>query len=179
VGLALGVVLGVVLSKVHPSEFKLGKDKLNLDAVVALLSRETPIVLPPPIEDIATPTTPRASKREFYPPLSDFFKRRQMKGLSTSKNGVLMEAQKGEAVRTALDGTVVYDGKMRGMGQMIIIDHGHGIHTIYAHLGEVRTRIDEKLQRGQVVGYIGDNDFYFELRENGKAKAIGKFLRGF
>ena len=73
-----------------------------------------------------------------------------------------------------LAGTVVYDGAMKGLGQMIIVDHGRGLHSVYAHLGELKTRIDERLQKGQILGYTGNSDFYFELRQNGKPKSLGK-----
>jgi|SRR5688572_20157838 len=111
------------------------------------------------------------------PPLAHFWDRKRVHNLQSERQGLVMEAIPGEPVSSPLDGKVVYDGQLKGLGRMIIIDHGEGLHSVYAHLGELKTRIDERLQRGQVLGYIGDNVFYFELRQNGKPTAIDPFFR--
>lgn len=116
-----------------------------------------------------------ADKQKLYPPLSNFWNRKRFRN-QEEQQGLILEASPGEPVSSTFDGTVVFDGQLNKLGRMVIIDHGNGLHSVYAHLGEIKTRLDERLQRGQVFGYIGDNVFYFEFRQNGKTKPIEQFF---
>lgn len=84
---------------------------------------------------------------------------------------------------TAPFGTDVYatgDGKVvevlssqRGLGKHIIIDHGFGYKSIYAHLSDFNVRAGQKVQRGDIIGYVGStgmsvaNHLHYEIKLNG------------
>lgn len=84
---------------------------------------------------------------------------------------------------TAPEGTDVYatgDGVIRavlkskrGFGNHIIIDHGFGYTSIYAHLSDFNVKLGQKIKRGDVIGYVGNtgisvgNHLHYEIKLNG------------
>lgn len=101
----------------------------------------------------------------------------------TTHTGLDIAAPKGNPVRAANSGEVLYTGWMRGYGQVIIIDHGANLTTVYAHLSRILCQEDEKVRRGQQIGSIGStgvatgNHLHFEVRVNGRAVDPMKYLR--
>jgi murein DD-endopeptidase MepM/ murein hydrolase activator NlpD len=61
----------------------------------------------------------------------------------------------------------------RGLGKHIIIDHGFGYTSIYAHLSNFNVRVGQKVQRGDIIGYVGStgtsvaNHLHYEIKLNG------------
>ena len=61
----------------------------------------------------------------------------------------------------------------RGFGKHIIIDHGFGYTSIYAHLSNFNVRVGQKVQRGDVIGFVGNtgqsvaNHLHYEIKLNG------------
>jgi len=78
-------------------------------------------------------------------------------------------------VRAVADGKVVYAGWLRGYGNLMVLDHGDGYHTVVAHLGELERRVGEEVRQGEALGPLGDTGslkgpyLYFELRHHGVA----------
>ena len=84
---------------------------------------------------------------------------------------------------TAPAGTDVYasgngivtsvQSSQRGLGKNIVIDHGFGYSSIYAHLSNFNVRVGQKVQRGDVIGYVGNtgtsiaNHLHYEIKLNG------------
>jgi murein DD-endopeptidase MepM/ murein hydrolase activator NlpD len=84
---------------------------------------------------------------------------------------------------TAPSGTDVYASgngviasvqtSQRGLGKNIVIDHGYGYSSIYAHLSNFNVRVGQKVQRGDVIGYVGNtgtsiaNHLHYEIKLNG------------
>jgi len=72
------------------------------------------------------------------------------------------------------DGTVIKSGWSRGYGNRIVIDHGGGIATLYAHANTLLVREGEKVTRGQVIALVGSTGYstgphlHFEVFANGK-----------
>lgn len=58
-------------------------------------------------------------------------------------------------IRATADGTVRFSGWARGYGKMIVIDHGYGLSTVYAHASKTLVRAGERVSRGQVIAYMG------------------------
>jgi murein DD-endopeptidase MepM/ murein hydrolase activator NlpD len=62
----------------------------------------------------------------------------------------------------------------RGLGNHVIIDHGFGINSIYAHLDKPNVRKGQKVQRGDVIGFVGNTGMslaphlHYEIKLNGK-----------
>jgi murein DD-endopeptidase MepM/ murein hydrolase activator NlpD len=61
----------------------------------------------------------------------------------------------------------------RGLGKNIVIDHGFGYSSIYAHLSNFNVRVGQKVQRGDVIGFVGNtgtsiaNHLHYEIKLNG------------
>lgn len=61
----------------------------------------------------------------------------------------------------------------RGLGNHIILDHGFGYSSIYAHLSDFNVRVGQKVQRGDIIGYVGStgtsvaNHLHYEIKLNG------------
>lgn len=61
----------------------------------------------------------------------------------------------------------------RGLGKNIVIDHGYGYSSTYAHLSNFNVRVGQKVQRGDVIGYVGNtgtsiaNHLHYEIKLNG------------
>jgi len=92
----------------------------------------------------------------------------------TFNSGIDISAPLGQVVHAAGSGEVIYTGSIKGYGQIIIIDHGGRITTLYAHLSKILIDIGEKVKKGQIVGQVGDSGgvsstrLHFEVRVEGK-----------
>jgi murein hydrolase activator len=92
----------------------------------------------------------------------------------TVQNGVDIAAPAGSLVRAVAPGRVVHAGWFKGYGNLVIVDHGDGYHTLVAHLGSMRTAMGEEVDTGAVLGTVGDSGslkgpyLYFEIREKGR-----------
>lgn len=71
-------------------------------------------------------------------------------------NGLDIIASAGEPVHAVADGVVSDVIKSRkGLGNVVVIDHGNGYVTRYAHLADIETRKGRKVKRGTRIGYVG------------------------
>lgn len=101
----------------------------------------------------------------------------------TTHTGVDIRSPKGTPVVAADTGEVLYTGWMRGYGQVIIVDHGGNLTTVYAHLSKIECTEDAKVTRGSVIGRVGStgiatgNHLHFEVRVNGDAVDPLRYLR--
>ena len=70
--------------------------------------------------------------------------------------GTDIAAKEGTEVRAAADGIVTLaGGNYFYSGNMVIIDHGDGLKTIYAHLKEAKVKKGDAVKKGDVIGYVG------------------------
>ncbi|HUV35652.1 MAG TPA: M23 family metallopeptidase [Patescibacteria group bacterium] len=89
--------------------------------------------------------------------------------------GIDIKAGEGEHVFAAAAGTVVFAGRQRGFGKLIIIDHGGRVSTVYGHLSNCTVREGEPVERGDFIGTVGRTGnatgihLHFEVRKAGKA----------
>jgi murein DD-endopeptidase MepM/ murein hydrolase activator NlpD len=78
-------------------------------------------------------------------------------------------------VHAAADGVVLQAGIMSGYGKMVVIDHGSGVTTRYAHLSSFGVIPGQEIRRGDVLGQSGDTGkvtsphLHFEVRHGGIA----------
>lgn len=88
----------------------------------------------------------------------------------TLNNGVNIAAPLGAPVAAVAAGKVEYSDKLPGFGQCVILDHGAGYYTLYAHLDRVFVAAGEETARGQVIAEVGrpepgePSQLYFEIR---------------
>ncbi len=107
--------------------------------------------------------TPKKFKEEkLYPPLKNlsistpFGARRIINGKRRSIHwGTDFRAKRGTPVHAALSGKVVLARNLYFTGNTVIIDHGLGIHTLYAHLSKITVKEGQFVKAGQVVGKVG------------------------
>src|SRR5690606_6740969 len=71
-------------------------------------------------------------------------------------NGLDFAASQGTPVYATGDGRVIRAYHSESSGEVVLIDHGHGFESRYAHLSEFKTRPGERVKRGQVIGLVGN-----------------------
>lgn len=87
------------------------------------------------------------------------------------------------AVRAVFWARVAYVGWLLGYGQTIILDHGRGWHTVYAHVDAVEVAEGDVVRSRQKIAEVGGTGslkgryLYFEIRENGEPVDPGEFFR--
>ena len=70
--------------------------------------------------------------------------------------GIDIAAFNGTPVRAPSDGVVMFAGYQTGYGNVIIIDHGYQLSTVYAHLSDIMVSPWQELKRGDVIGSVGN-----------------------
>ena len=89
--------------------------------------------------------------------------------------GIDLRAPRGTPILAAADGRVKFSGYNRGYGHMVVIDHGNGIETAYAHNSRNVVGEGQYVKQGQIVGRVGrtgnatGNHVHFEFRRDGRA----------
>jgi septal ring factor EnvC (AmiA/AmiB activator) len=97
-------------------------------------------------------------------------------------NGIVLSAPAGEPVLAIFSGRVVYSDWLRGYGLLIIVDHGKGYTTLYAHNDTLFKKIGDSVQAGEQIATVGTTGglskpgLYFEIRHNGKPVNPQKWL---
>jgi murein DD-endopeptidase MepM/ murein hydrolase activator NlpD len=71
--------------------------------------------------------------------------------------GIDIATSVGEAVRAPADGTVIKAGMGTGYGREVIVDHGNGVETLYAHLSGFAVTTGQDVSRGDILGYVGSS----------------------
>lgn len=88
--------------------------------------------------------------------------------------GMLIKAEEGEAVRAIHSGRVVFSDYLRGYGLLIIVDHGSGFMSLYAHNQSLYKSFGEWVSANEQIATVGNSggqelaSLYFELRYKGK-----------
>ena len=97
--------------------------------------------------------------------------------------GLDIGAPAGGRVRAARPGTVLYAGSgYRGYGKLVILDHGDGFRTLYAHNRRLRTRAGHRVDAGEVIADIGATGnatgphLHFEIRLDDRPVDPARYL---
>lgn len=100
-----------------------------------------------------------------------------------ASTGLLIAAGLGTPVRAVADGTVVFAEWMTGYGLILIVDHGNGYLSLYAHNESLLKEAGATVKRGDTVARVGNSGglaqpaLYFELRRNGQPVNPDSWLR--
>ena len=100
-----------------------------------------------------------------------------------NSDGLLIGAGAGSPVKAVADGQVVYAEWMTGYGLLLIVDHGNGYMSLYAHNDALLKDVGATVKRGESLGTVGSSGgqgrpaLYFELRRNGAPVNPGTWLR--
>ena len=99
-------------------------------------------------------------------------------------DGINISASKGTAVLAAENGVVAYAGnEVRGMGNLIILQHADGFMTVYAHMDSMAVRRGARVTVGQKIGTVGQTgkvdkpQLHFEIRKGTKAYNPSQYLK--
>jgi murein DD-endopeptidase MepM/ murein hydrolase activator NlpD len=85
-----------------------------------------------------------------------FGMRRIMNGISRQPHsGMDIAAPIGTPIKTPHQGRVLYTGNLFYTGNTVILDHGQGVLSLYAHLNTINTHVGDWLEQGQVLGKVG------------------------
>lgn len=96
--------------------------------------------------------------------------------------GIDIGAGTGVPIRAAKGGVVTFAGTMSGYGNVVIISHGGGFTTLYAHQSRIASSDGQQVSQGQVIGYVGSTGrstgphLHFETRVNGNAQDPRRYL---
>lgn len=89
--------------------------------------------------------------------------------------GIDISGASGTPIAAAASGTVILAGWQGGYGQLVVVDHGGGISTAYAHLSSIGVGVGQSVSQGTSVGGMGTTGhstgvhLHFEVRVNGGA----------
>jgi len=117
--------------------------------------------------------------------LQGYFGRRTdpFSGEGAIHTGVDISAPIGTPVHASGDGVVLYAMWMSGYGRLVVIDHGSGYQTYYAHLSRFAVVPGEEIRAGELIGYVGmsgratGSHLHYEVRYNGVPRNPSRFLR--
>ncbi|WP_303720357.1 murein hydrolase activator EnvC [Malonomonas rubra] len=94
----------------------------------------------------------------------------QSLGTFYESNGIEIGIAPGSSIHAVADGKVVFSDWFKGYGNLLILSHPGGFHTLYAHADQLGKSIGEKVAAGEVIGKSGlggRDSIYFEIRQDG------------
>jgi murein DD-endopeptidase MepM/ murein hydrolase activator NlpD len=106
--------------------------------------------------------------------LNEGFRPWRFRGLRRHE-GLDIDGERGDPILAAGDGVVVYSRWRPDYGRMVILDHGFGFRTRYAHLDRIDVEMGDRVERGQRIGALGNTGrstgphLHYEVRVAGRA----------
>lgn len=103
-------------------------------------------------------------------------------GRSEFFQGVAITGKIGTPVYSAAKGVVTFTDNDAGFGRTLVIDHGNGFSTRYAHLQRFQAKTGQTVNRGEVIAYLGNSgrttgpNLYYEIRLNGVPVNPAKYI---
>jgi septal ring factor EnvC (AmiA/AmiB activator) len=91
----------------------------------------------------------------------------------TFNRGVEIRAPEGQKIASVFEGVVLYADWFKGYGRLIVLDHGEGYYTVYAHAAKILVKVGDRVEKGQTIGLVGNagsatgSQLYFEVRHQG------------
>lgn len=103
-------------------------------------------------------------------------------GGSEFHSGQDIRAPRGTPVYASANGVVTLAGTQSGYGNVVVVDHGNGLTTRYAHLSEIEATLGQEIRRGELIGLVGSTGrstgphLHYEVRINDVAVNPGHYL---
>ncbi|HNI09715.1 MAG TPA: peptidoglycan DD-metalloendopeptidase family protein, partial [bacterium] len=103
-------------------------------------------------------------------------------GTTTRNTGVDIQSREGAEVHSVAKGKVSLISWLRRLGNTVIIDHGEGFYTVYAHLSEIFVSVDQHVAAGQTIANLDESDegkavLHFEIYKDREAVDPAGWLR--
>ena len=101
----------------------------------------------------------------------------------TVNNGLKIEASPGTPVRAVFQGTVLFAQWFKGYGNLIILDHGNRVFTLYGNLKQSSVAAGDRIATGQTIAGVGESEetatghLYFEVRHDNRPEDPQRWLR--
>ena len=100
----------------------------------------------------------------------------------TVNNGIKIAAKPGAAVSAVFYGTVIYSQWFKGYGNLVVVDHGERVYSLYGNTRGPVVAVGNKVTPGQVITSVAEGDdgggfLYFEVREDNKPADPRRWLR--
>lgn len=101
----------------------------------------------------------------------------------TTNNGLKIEAAPRTAVRAVFQGTVLFSQWFRGYGNLIILDHGNRVFSLYGNLSGPSVAAGDRITTGQTIAGVGEAEdaesgyLYFEIRQDNRPEDPKGWLR--
>jgi septal ring factor EnvC (AmiA/AmiB activator) len=101
----------------------------------------------------------------------------------TFSNGLKIAAPPGAEVRSVFAGTVLFSQWFKGYGNLVILDHGNRVFSLYGNLKSPAAAVGDRINAGQALAGVGESEdahsgyLYFEIRQDNKPEDPQKWLR--
>jgi septal ring factor EnvC (AmiA/AmiB activator) len=101
----------------------------------------------------------------------------------TFSNGLKIAAAPGAEVRSVFAGTVLFSQWFKGYGNLVILDHGNRVFSLYGNLKSPAVALGDRIGAGQALAGVGESEdahsgyLYFEIRQDNKPEDPQKWLR--
>lgn len=167
-----------------------GQESAKTEKVSAGTKVDTPVVKTEKPKISSDPTkkmpaiAPRSATKFSWPVKGTVLSGYGAKTGGLFNDGINISAPKGTPVKAAENGAVAYAGnEIKGMGNLIIVQHADGWMTVYAHLDTMTARRGTKVSVGQKIGTVGNTgkvespQLHFEIRKGSKAYNPASYLK--
>jgi len=130
-------------------------------------------------------STPRGYPVSDFRITSDYGRRQDPMGEGIKfHSGVDLACSQGTPIHATADGIVSHSGWSAGNGNVVVLEHGLGFSTIYAHNKSNAVKVGNQVMRGDVIGYVGSTGrttgphVHYEVLKNGKNENPAPYLAG-
>ena len=150
----------------------------------------TPVVTPPKEKISSAPVAPlpkidkRTSSKFSWPLRGTILSGFGAKSNGLYNDGINISAKAGTVIGAAENGVVAYAGnELKGMGNLVIVQHEDGWMTVYAHMDKMSVRRGVKVKVGQQIGTVGQTgkvdkpQLHFEIRKGTKSYDPAAYLK--
>ena len=149
---ASGEIMADIQSRIDRLKHQISLQSRSLDTIVNLAQdKETLLATMPTIKPVRSDMLSKDLRllSGFGPRLHPVFKVMRM------HNGIDFTAKSGTPIIATGDGTVHRAERAGGFGNLVVIRHGNGYETYYAHMSKINVKKGQKVERGQVIGLVG------------------------
>jgi len=154
----------------------------NPDSLAAGEDLVIPVSAPVPGNPLAIGSSARTLPWPVTGPISSPFGEREIFGHQEFHTGIDIAGPLGTPIRVPLAGRVVFAGPLGAYGLAVIIDHGDGFNTLYAHASQLLVNPGQSVTAGQTIAQIGQTGdatgphLHFETRVDGQPRDPMTFL---